>query len=148
MSRQAELRRLDVVAGILLNERDEVLIAERVGDGPFQGLWEFPGGKIGTDEEPVAALSRELAEEIGIADIDSSLFLSLHHDYADRSVNIDFFLVHRWKREPVGLEGQALRWVAIEELSTADLLPADGPVVAALQKLETPNASPGAISRY
>jgi 8-oxo-dGTP diphosphatase len=140
VSRQAELNRIDVVAGILVNEHREVLIAERLGDGPFRGLWEFPGGKIGFSEEPEAALSRELAEELGIADIDSRFFLSLRHDYSDRSVSIDFFLVERWEPEPVGLEGQALRWVAIDELSAAELLPADAPVLAALGKLRMPGA--------
>jgi 8-oxo-dGTP diphosphatase len=140
--RQTELSRIDVVAGILVNEGREVLIAERLGDGPFRGLWEFPGGKKWVDEEPRAALSRELAEELGIADIDSRFFLSLKHDYADRSVSIDFFIVERWSPEPVGREGQALRWVAIDELSAAELLPADAPVVAALGKLRAPEASP------
>ena len=83
-------------------------------------------------------MSRELAEELGIAGIDSRFFLSLKHDYPDRSVSIDFFLVESWEREPVGREGQGLRWVAIDELSAAELLPADAPVVAALGKLRMP----------
>jgi 8-oxo-dGTP diphosphatase len=129
------LRRIAVVAGILRNEHDEVLIAERVGDGPFHGLWEFPGGKISEREAPPAALSRELEEEIGITVVESRHFLSLRHDYDDRRVGIDFFLVERWEKEPQGLEGQQLRWVAIAELSAEELLPADAPVVDALRAL-------------
>ena len=129
------MRRIAVVAGILRNENGEVLIAERVGDGPFHGLWEFPGGKISERETLPAALSRELEEEIGISVVESRHFLSLRHDYADRSVGIDFFLVERWDREPEGLEGQQLRWVAIAELSAEELLPADAPVVDALRAL-------------
>ena len=135
MPRQARLKRIAVVAGILRNEHDQVLVAERIGDGPFHGLWEFPGGKIDASEAAPAALSRELEEEIGITVVESRHFLRLRHDYEDRRVGIDFFLVERWDNEPEGLEGQRLKWVAIAELSAEELLPADAPVVEALRAL-------------
>jgi len=50
---------LDVAAGILCDSKGRILIAERLGGGPFQGLWEFPGGKIGDGETAPQALSRE-----------------------------------------------------------------------------------------
>lgn len=129
---QAELKRLAVVAGILRDGAGRVLIAERLDDGPFKGFWEFPGGKIDDGEAPDAALARELAEEINICVLESRHFLSLEHDYPDRRVAIDFFLVDRWQRQPRGLEGQRLRWVAPAGLEAANLLPANEPVIAAL----------------
>ncbi len=66
MSRQIDLNRLEVVAGILRDASGRVLITERIDDGPFHGLWEFPGGKIGVEETREAALARELSEEIGV----------------------------------------------------------------------------------
>ena len=132
MSRQAELIRLQVVAGILCDADNRVLITERLGDGPFHGLWEFPGGKRAAGEAPEAALARELREEIGVVPHASELFMSLEHDYPDRHVAIDFFLIRAWENEPIGLEGQALRWVPANELADAHLLPADEPVVAEL----------------
>lgn len=125
--------RLDVVAGILEDSAGRVLITERVDDGPFHGLWEFPGGKIRNGESPTGALVRELAEEIGVKPIDSTHFISLRHDYPDRSVSIDFYLVARWQNDPQGLEGQALSWVDVADLDTMALLPANKPVVAALR---------------
>ena len=125
--------RLDVVAGILEDAAGRVLITERVDDGPFHGLWEFPGGKIRHGESPSGALVRELTEEIGVEPLESTHFISLRHDYPDRSVSIDFYLVARWQNEPHGLEGQALSWVAVDDLDTAILLPANKPVVAALR---------------
>jgi len=135
VSRQAGLERLRVVAGILRDTEGRVLITERVDDGPFQGLWEFPGGKIGRDESEQAALARELGEEIGVEPRSSRHFMSLQHDYPDRRVSIDFFLITEWHNEPMGLEGQQLRWVPIDTLDAEQLLPADLPVVAALRKL-------------
>lgn len=124
---------LRVAAGILEDADGRFLIAERLGDGPFHGMWEFPGGKIGTDESAHAALIRELDEEIGISVVDASLFTSLDHRYPDRRVSIDFFLVTHWQGEARGCEGQALRWLRAGELENANLLPADAPVVTKLK---------------
>ena len=128
------MNHFNVAAGILCDADGRILIAERIGGGPFQGLWEFPGGKIGADETPTEALSRELAEELGIEITTCASFMNLRHEYDDRVVTIEFFIVSDWNSEPVGREGQALRWVPREQLDAAELLPADVPVVGALRK--------------
>jgi 8-oxo-dGTP diphosphatase len=135
VSRQAELGQLNVVAGILRDKSGRVLITERLEGGQFHGMWEFPGGKIGSGEQPVAALVRELREEIGIVVRKVESFVSLEHRYPDRHVAIEFFLVDAWDDEPRSLEGQRLQWVEIAELHAANLLPADVPVIRALQQL-------------
>ena len=129
------MRHLRVAAGILRDPRGRVLITERVGGGPFQGMWEFPGGKIVGGESPEQALARELAEELGIELGAVERFMHLEHDYPDRSVSIHFFLVDAWINEPAGLEGQALRWVPPASLGDHDILPADVPVIEALQQM-------------
>lgn len=123
----------DVAAGILCDNAGRILIAERLGGGPFQGLWEFPGGKIAPGETAPQALSRELAEELGIEVTECASFMNLRHEYDDRVVTIEFFIVSDWNSDPVGREGQTLRWVRREKLDAAELLPADVPVVEALQ---------------
>jgi len=128
------MNHFDVAAGILCDASGRILIAERLGGGPFYGLWEFPGGKIVTGETASQALSRELAEELGIEVTVCSSFMNLRHEYDDRIVTIEFFLVSEWNSEPVGREGQELRWVPTELLDADELLPADMPVVAALQQ--------------
>ena len=129
------MRRLRVAAGILRDSAGRVLITERVGGGPFQGMWEFPGGKIGNGESPEQARERELSEELGVELGAADRFMHLEHDYPDRSVSIHFFLVHGWKNEPAGLEGQALRWVSPAKLGEQNILPADVPVIEALQQM-------------
>jgi 8-oxo-dGTP diphosphatase len=61
----------------------------------------------------------------------------LRHDYGDRVVELEVFVVDVYGGEPRGLEAQALQWVAAAELSAVGLLPADRPIVEAL------NAAPG-----
>lgn len=123
-----------VAAGVLCDPAGRVLIAERLDDGPFRGLWEFPGGKIAAGETAAEALARELAEELGIEVITCSSFMNLRHEYDDRVVSIEFFIVSEWNSDPVGREGQELRWVPAHALDARELLPADIPVIAALQQ--------------
>ena len=127
----------DVAAGILCDPQGRVLIAERLGDGPFHGLWEFPGGKIGPHESAPDALLRELAEELGIEATVYSSFMNLRHEYEDRVVTIEFFIVSEWNSNPVGREGQALRCVQKDRLDAQELLPADVPIVDALQQIDS-----------
>ena len=139
VSRKAErvvhtMDHFDVAAGILCDSSGRVLIAERLGGGAFNGLWEFPGGKIIAGETSTQALSRELAEELGIEVTEYSSFMNLRHQYDDRLVTIEFFIVSDWNSEPVGREGQQLRWVPAESLDADELLPADIPVVEALRQ--------------
>jgi 8-oxo-dGTP diphosphatase len=75
-----------------------------------------------------------LAEELGIEVTEISSFMNLRHEYDDRVVSIEFFLVSAWNSDPIGREGQELRWVPSEFLNADELLPADMPVVAALQQ--------------
>jgi 8-oxo-dGTP diphosphatase len=122
-----------VAAGILRDADGRVLISERLCDGPFNGLWEFPGGKIADGESAVEALRRELVEELGVDVTAAEPYLTLHHEYPDRAVSLEFFLVTDWCGEPRGLEGQALRWLHPSDLDQDVLLPADAPVVDALR---------------
>ena len=57
---------INVVVGVLQDNRGQVLISQRLPSAHQAGAWEFPGGKIHEGETPLAALTRELAEELGI----------------------------------------------------------------------------------
>ena len=84
---------------------------------------------------PLAALQRELAEELGIQVTQSEFFCSTNHDYPDLNVAIEFFLVRDWQGEPAGKEGQKLKWVSIDDLNVETVLPADAPVIDRLKTL-------------
>ncbi len=98
------------------------------------GYWEFPGGKLEPGESAATALARELSEEIDIAVVEATAFMSLTHRYPERTVHLSFFAVTAWRGEPRSAEGQRMLWVPVDELNDYRLLPADAPVVAALQR--------------
>ncbi len=53
-------------AAVILKER-KVLLAQRMPTGSMASRWEFPGGKVETEETPEEALARELEEEFGLS---------------------------------------------------------------------------------
>jgi 8-oxo-dGTP diphosphatase len=121
-----------VVAAVLRDGCGRVLIAQRPPGKHMAGYWEFPGGKIAPGESSEAALARELAEELGVSLRRCHPLLQLRHDYPDRVVELDVFLVDDYGGEPTGLEAQALKWVAAAQLAGEALLPADRPIIDAL----------------
>jgi mutator protein MutT len=114
-----------------------VLIAQRPPGKHLAGYWEFPGGKLMAGEARPRGLARELHEELGISISTPRPLIRVRHRYDYGDVLIDMWVVKRFGGEPSGLEGQALRWVSQEELEAIELLPADGPIVAALRLPET-----------
>jgi 8-oxo-dGTP diphosphatase len=126
-----------VVAGALFDRDRRVLIAQRPHGKHMAGRWEFPGGKVAGGETEPQALVRELREELGINVISCRPFMRLSHEYDDRIVELSMWMVDIFSGEPVGLDGQQLKWVAVERLGQEDILEADAPFVVALQAGKT-----------
>jgi mutator protein MutT len=124
---------IHVVAGALLDDQGRVLIAQRPPGKHLAGGWEFPGGKLQPGEDRRAGLARELREELGITITTPRPLIRVRHSYDYGDVLIDMWVVRSYQGEPKGLDSQALRWCTPDELGSMELLPADGPIVAALR---------------
>jgi 8-oxo-dGTP diphosphatase len=122
-----------VVAAAVTQASGRVLIAQRPPGKHLAGGWEFPGGKLEAGEDRRAGLARELREELGITISTPRPLIRVRHTYDYGGVLIDMWVVRHYSGELAGLDGQALRWVSQEELESVELLPADGPIVAALR---------------
>ena len=62
---------------ILLNSNNEVLLLLRDDkvDIPFPNMWDIPGGKVESEEQPENAIKREMMEELGMQNLgDINLF--------------------------------------------------------------------------
>ena len=127
--------RVHVLVGLIGDGHGRWLVNQRRAGTHRAGAWEFPGGKRLDGEERLVALARELAEELGIEVLDAEPLLELVHDYADKRVLLDVWLVRSYRGRVEPREGQPLRWVTVEELDGLALLEADGPIVEALRRL-------------
>lgn len=124
--------RIHVVAGVILNEKDQVLLALRPMHKHQGGLWEFPGGKVEEGEQVQAALARELLEELNLVVETSRSLLITEHDYGDKHVTLDVWIVSAFSGDIQGREGQELRWVKRQELPQYQFPAANLPIVQAL----------------
>lgn len=97
------------------------------------GGWEFPGGKVEAGEETRAGLVRELREELGIEVHECAPLIAYEHQYPERRVLLDLWVVTRYSGEPQPLDAPALQWAAIDDLERVGLLEADRPMIAALR---------------
>jgi 8-oxo-dGTP diphosphatase len=122
-----------VVAALITNDRDEVLLTQRRADQDLPLMWEFPGGKIEPGEAPEAALARELAEEIGVTARVGRIWDVLFHAYPKYDV---YMLVYACTLEPDAaprpVEVADLAWVPRTHLRNYAILPADEPLIARL----------------
>jgi len=125
--------RLEVVAAVITGADGRFLLGQRPAGKVYAGYWEFPGGKVEAGESPLAALKRELHEELGIEVERAYPWLVRDYDYAHASVRLRFFRVVRWSGTPHGRENQGFAWQFPGAISVDPLLPANGPILRALR---------------
>jgi 8-oxo-dGTP diphosphatase len=126
---------LRVVAAAIFDEVGRVLIAQRPEGKHMAGWWEFPGGKVAFGESDRDALERELREELGVEARAHQPITTMSHEYPDRIVDLVLWHALLVSGEPRGLDGQQLKWVDCQSLGNERLLPADLPLIPALQGL-------------
>ena len=127
-----------VSAGVVL-EKGRVLLTQRKVGAHLEGMWEFPGGKVESGEDPRDALIRELHEELGISvRVGDAVDVTFHrYDDADQAVLLLFFDATRTNdsAEPAALDVAAFRWASVSDLDALTFPPADGPIVHKVKAL-------------
>ena len=118
-----------VVAGLIIGDDHRILITQRRADQELPLLWEFPGGKVEAGESPVAALVRELGEEIGVTVAVGRIWEVLFHAYPAFDLVMLVYVCRIVEGWPRAVEVADLAWVAAHDLRRWDILPADRPLV-------------------
>ena len=128
-----------VVAAVIVRD-GRVLVCQRSRSGKFPLKWEFPGGKVQSDESPDAALVRELREELAI---EASVGAEIHrtnHKYAEVSSAIEliFFAATIESGEIDNRVFEEIAWVAPRKLAEMDFLDADRELISKLATGDIP----------
>ena len=135
-----ETKIVEVAAAVLQRADNTFLLAQRPPDKIWPGYWEFPGGKIEPGETPRHALIRELREELGIEIKTAYPWVTRVFTYPHATVRLNFFRVTKWSGELHPHEEQQFAWLPSlpckrerEQVSVSPILPANAPILRALQ---------------
>ena len=129
----SEVSTVVIVAAAVIRRHGKVLITRRPAGAHLAGLWEFPGGKVEADEDPVVAVARECREECAIEIAVRDIFDVTFHRYSDKSVLLLFYACDLPAGEPKNVQIAEHAWVSPGELTRYELPPADAGVVRKLQ---------------
>jgi 8-oxo-dGTP diphosphatase len=124
---------VEVAAAVIQRADGAFLLARRPAGKVYAGVWEFPGGKVEAGEQPDRALVRELHEELGIDACTAFPWITRVFTYPHATVRLNFFRVTAWKGDPQPREQQAIAWQRFGDPLAEPMLPANAPVLAALE---------------
>ena len=117
------MKQIEVVAAII--QRDGAYFATQRGYGEFEGMWEFPGGKIELGETHEMALKREIQEELGVDISIEELLCTTNYDYPSFHLTLHCYLCSIAAGKIELREHKSARWLTTETLDSVEWLPAD-----------------------
>lgn len=122
---------VDVALALLLSD-NKVWIQQRKTSDHLRGCWEFPGGKLKTNEGTQTALEREILEELNLdlSRFNLKQFRRIVYTYPERTVNLHFFACPL----PSQVRLRNGRWVKPSDLSIYHFPPANTSIVEDIQK--------------
>ena len=111
----------EVVVAALVREGRVLLVHRSPNRRAYPGVWDLPGGHIETGETELAALTREMHEELGVQIARGSAIHLCRLDAGSggESVRISAWLVGEWQGTPTNVapdEHDDIRWFRSEEL--------------------------------
>lgn len=128
------MKQIEVVAAII--HRDGAYFATQRGYGEFEGMWEFPGGKIEPGESREDALKREIQEELGVDITIGELLCTTEYDYPTFHLTMHCYLCSVASGEIELREHKSAQWLTAETLDTVEWLPADKEIIAMLRAMK------------
>jgi 8-oxo-dGTP diphosphatase len=117
---------ITVTAAIMVKD-GQVLIGRRKPGLRHAGKWEFPGGKVESDETPRACLKREMKEEFNIQVKVGDAFAENRFSYQRGPIHLMAFRVDWIDGDLRATVHDRIAWVLPADLTSYDLLPADIP---------------------
>ncbi len=132
------------VVGAVMCEAGRLFVARRGPHLSRAGLWEIPGGKVEPGESDLAALERELDEELGLAVHAGPVLAEAFHDYGDVAIVLVAVAARPWGEvRPRLSDHDAWQWQDADALEALAWAPADVPLLAPIRAfMATQEADP------
>ncbi|MCJ7447572.1 MAG: (deoxy)nucleoside triphosphate pyrophosphohydrolase [Bacteroidales bacterium] len=121
---------ISVTCAIIRNDENEVLVVQRGEQSDHPYKWEFPGGKLDSDESEEECIIREIAEELSIGIVICKKLNPVEHDYGHKQIRLIPFVCDTLDELPFLTEHIDFKWVTPGDLkkinfSEADIIVAD-----------------------
>lgn len=116
-----DLTLLKATAAIFLRPNGEIMLAQRPYPKVMHGLWEFPGGKHEDGETSEQAMIRELQEEVGSTPTNMTHLMMVDRAFATMRLNMDVYIITKWKSEPEALEHSGLKWLQLCDIDISEM---------------------------
>lgn len=117
------MKSIEVVAAAIVKD-ERILIAKRAS-GEFEGLWEFPGGKIEIGESQETALKREIDEELNLMISDLNYVDTIFYDYPSFSLVMHLYSCTADTENIIKHVHSELWWIHYQQLDSVEWVPAD-----------------------
>ena len=124
------MKKIEVVAAII--HKGNYYLATQRGYGYFEGMWEFPGGKIENGESREDALKREIKEELDVEVKIEKFLCTVDYDYPNFHLTMHCYHCRVSDGVIKLLEHLSAKWLTKDELKQVEWLPADVEVVKRL----------------
>lgn len=129
------MKHVEVVAAVICHGEEILCMQRPVGKHEYISLkFEFPGGKIEAGEGEVAALERELMEEMEMKVQVEDKFLVVNHTYPDFTLTMNSYICKVDKKDFVMKEHVDFKWLRKEELNQLDWALADIPIMEKIMR--------------
>jgi mutator protein MutT len=111
---------IQIVIAALVREGRVLLVHRSPNRHVYPNVWDLPGGHIETGETELAALAREMHEELGVQITTGSAthLCQLQKGRGEESVRFSAWLVGEWEGTPTNAapeEHDEIRWFRPEE---------------------------------
>jgi 8-oxo-dGTP diphosphatase len=115
---------IKVACAIIINNTG-ILIAQRKAISNHPLKWEFPGGKLNTNETPEDCIFREIREELDIEVEIKKPMISVHHTFGTKQIELIPFLCTIKSGEIKLFEHHNFLWISLDDLNRFDFIGAD-----------------------
>jgi len=123
------IKMVDVSCAVIVDREGRVLVTQRSIDMKMPLKWEFPGGKVESQETPEECLIREIKEELNLDILIVSEMAENRHSYPDFSIRLIPFVCEVSNGIIELKEHAAFMWLPPGELMNLDWAEADIPVL-------------------